>query len=378
MPQSPQRMTIHPPDNHGRPTIGNSSISIFVNPVASPNAIADAAELNREVQNLTKIEDTRVLEIQDKDFSNNVANGPYLCNLRDASTINTDGEFVSNVLATSPGLRDSHYVSPRPVSKSPRLDGPTFLPPSQTPNSLGVNSAHNDHIFYNNTVSTKPPTSLRVHNDERPKTSSPYQNGRVHSQSPSPVRSSSSQILGPIGGVGSPDQECKAVSRVMGQAQCQTAVTINNRTRRRFEEPNKLDLRIQLTASARQRALSPTFPNVLQKSESWHQLVREQMHQAKQAPPAPSPSLPKIARAKSSHSLNQYKQYEATLQPDASLANKKITVSQYLSKKAKHSLSNKSRHKSLGNIATFDDEIEDVDEAFESIFQENNRKRNSK
>uniref|UniRef100_A0A0A9W117 Smoothelin domain-containing protein n=1 Tax=Lygus hesperus TaxID=30085 RepID=A0A0A9W117_LYGHE len=146
--------------------------------------VIDCSTLNQEIQNLTDITDTRILECQDTLLANEAAGGPFICNLRDASTINTDGEFVSNIMATSPGLRDSHFISPRPRSKSPKMDTPSSLPPgSLSANMFEMNNTVPDNVYYNNTTSSKPPTSLSFYSPnaessrvkERPKTSSPYQ-----------------------------------------------------------------------------------------------------------------------------------------------------------------------------------------------------------
>jgi hypothetical protein len=174
------------------------------------------------------------------------------------------------------------------------------------------------------------------------------------------------------------EEEKIAVSKVMGQSQCQQAVMINNRTRTRFDTGKKIEseLLLQVQQSARQKALSPSSsqsPNVLQKSESWHQIVKEQMQQAKQAPP-----LPKISKAKSSHSLAFPKQFEASLKSD-NLSVKQSTVSQYLQGKVspKKSPTPARRDVRTLDFQSIEDYDENVDEVFENILRESNKKRNS-
>lgn len=114
---------------------------------------------------------------------------------------------------------------------------------------------------------------------------------------------------------------------------------------------------------------SPSFPNVLQKSESWHQLVKEQMTQGRHPPP----KSPRLCKTKSSHTLAFPKQFEAHLTPDL-LAKKQTTVDQYLkstsSIQTMKTTKQSSRHKIPASVVKLDDNLENVDEAFESLFQE--------
>lgn len=121
-------------------------------------------------------------------------------------------------------------------------------------------------------------------------------------------------------------------------------------------------------------SLSPSFPSVLQKSESWHQLVKEQIAPVKQPPPK-SPRLP---RAKSSHSLAFPKQFEASLTPDK-VSVKQSTIDQYLKQtEVKRQTETKKQMVKVKQKTTavvkLDDDLENVDEAFESLFIEASKK----
>ncbi|CAH0777023.1 unnamed protein product [Bemisia tabaci] len=138
------------------------------------------------------------------------------------------------------------------------------------------------------------------------------------------------------------------------------------------------------SSPSRSPARSPTS-SVLQKSESWHQMVVEQMLSAKQAPP-----LPKISRAKSSHALAYPKQYEASMSPDAA-SKKQATVKEYLRKSSKSSSacavkanfkkatseknSSATTLKKEAAVVKLNDDLGNVDEAFESLFQESKKKQ---
>lgn len=123
------------------------------------------------------------------------------------------------------------------------------------------------------------------------------------------------------------------------------------------------------------------MPSVLQKSESWHQMIMERMKQAK----PPSPMKPKIARAKSTHNLAcAPKQFEATMTPEA-IEQKKHTVEQFLGKgklrrtekvpvaqSARHAQSTtrtESASKSV-TVTKLNEDFKHVDEAFELLFSE--------
>jgi len=111
---------------------------------------------------------------------------------------------------------------------------------------------------------------------------------------------------------------------------------------------------------------SPSFPNVLQKSESWHQLVKEQSQVRH-----PPPKSPRLAKTKSSHSLAFPKQYEAHLTPDK-LAGTQSKVDQYLKPPSIQSatkIRQTSKQKKTVSIK-LDESLDNVDEAFESLFQE--------
>ncbi|XP_039292718.1 serine/arginine repetitive matrix protein 2 [Nilaparvata lugens] len=165
-----------------------------------------------------------------------------------------------------------------------------------------------------------------------------------------------------------------AVTRVMGQPH--TAVTVTNKMRHRHESAaRKIESHI-LSAAA--NPSSPSFPNVLQKSESWHQMVKEKMAQAKQAPP-----LPKIPKAKSSHALAFPKQFEAA-QPKELLQSKQSTVDQYLKKSKSNAGINKLKERrSTTKVESttsirLDEDLRNVDEAFESLFNETSKRRSNK
>lgn len=285
-------------------------------------------------------------------------NKPYTAYISSSNnTLNS-----SNASKTPTEISKSNYLVPTIVPTPPLTKDNPPSPSSNVPTPSSVERI-SPTKYYNNV--SKP------HLDPR------YLSPAYHSVSPSQRYEDDDSPWGSIvnGDDESPHEE-KAVSRVMGQAQCQQAVTVNNRTRRRFDIDLESELKLQLKQSAQKKSLSPSFPNVIQKSESWHQMVKEQMQQAKQAPP-----LPKISKAKSSHALAQPKQFEAALAPD-SVTQKKITVSQYLAKQQGRSVkSTKSnpKYKSTNTLyIEHDDDLDNVDEVFETIFQETTKKRNSK
>ena len=121
------------------------------------------------------------------------------------------------------------------------------------------------------------------------------------------------------------------------------------------------------------------MPSVLQKSESWHQMIMERMKQAK----PPSPMRPKIARAKSTHNLAcAPKQFEATMTPEA-VERKQHTVERFLGKgklrrtetvpAAQPARRAPSRTESAGKSVTvtkLNEDFKHVDEAFELLFSE--------
>lgn len=112
------------------------------------------------------------------------------------------------------------------------------------------------------------------------------------------------------------------------------------------------------------------MPSVLQKSESWHQMIMERMKQAR----PPSPIKPKIPRAKSTHNLTTIpKQYEAKLSPE-SISIKQQTVEQFLMKdkqrqKSKSPIKAPSP-KSTPAVSKLNEDFKHVDEAFEILFKE--------
>lgn len=126
-------------------------------------------------------------------------------------------------------------------------------------------------------------------------------------------------------------------------------------------------------------ASSPKMPSVLQKSESWHQMVLDRMAPKKSSPiPAgPGKLLPK---AKSSHSLSFAKQFEAAI-PDT--IEKKKTVEAYLNtegskkeinkynfKQFKKTKTSKSSSTASKSVVPLSDNLDNVDEAFDSLFLE--------
>ncbi|KAE8747936.1 hypothetical protein FOCC_FOCC005325 [Frankliniella occidentalis] len=170
----------------------------------------------------------------------------------------------------------------------------------------------------------------------------------------------------------------------------------------------------------RSPSVSPNPGNVLRKSESWHQLAAQtqglpvkgsgraegrplSMHggNGQDLPPAAPARSPGLAKAKSSHSLAFPKQFEAAIKPDA-LQVKQKTVEQYFKKadstagdgfgsgpksasvNVKQQYSKKSQQSSLSvstrktsqtyepltpvEVLLVDDNLENVDEAFESLF----------
>ncbi|XP_024081733.1 uncharacterized protein LOC106674087 isoform X3 [Cimex lectularius] len=377
--------------------MGNANFSNdFSHPVTEtapkPNGYSNftKTESNSPMNNTTFVREDK---LQD--------NRSYLCNLRDASTIDTDREYVSNIPVTSTILKNGQYISITPKSRTPTMDGDganEFI--KQSPNTSGGRSPINrtsppssdgssnngGRVYYNNTqmrLSNKIEDMSQMEN---------YVNARLASNSAltphnlpagTPDRVSPLRNWAPAGSPsikvekasdpvnGGDCYEEKAVSRVMGQAQCQVAVSVNNRNRTRYDDSKNIqsELRLQVQQSARQKSLSPTnFPNVLQKSESWHQMVKEKMNLAKQAPP-----LPKISKAKSSHSLALPRQFESAISPET-VENKKMTVSQYLSKQSNNREQRRYAHKASKSMLDIDD-LENVDEVFESIFQEASKKK---
>lgn len=125
---------------------------------------------------------------------------------------------------------------------------------------------------------------------------------------------------------------------------------------------------------------SPKMPSVLQKSESWHQMVLDRMA-PKKLSPIPSGPGKLQPKAKSSHSLNFAKQFEAAI-PDT--IEKKKTVEAYLNtdsnkkeinkynfkqfKKTKTSKSSSSS--STKTVVPLSDNLDNVDEAFDSLFND--------
>ncbi|XKL63193.1 hypothetical protein PGB90_005557 [Kerria lacca] len=124
------------------------------------------------------------------------------------------------------------------------------------------------------------------------------------------------------------------------------------------------------------------MPSVLQKSESWHQMIMERMKQSK----PPSPIKPKIPRAKSTHNLAAApKQYEATLSPD-SISIKQQTVEQFLSRDKNRQKSKSPKRTVPKNetkqetdisvkVTKLNEDFKYVDEAFEMLFEEANSKK---
>ncbi|KAJ1522422.1 hypothetical protein ONE63_002708 [Megalurothrips usitatus] len=177
--------------------------------------------------------------------------------------------------------------------------------------------------------------------------------------------------------------------------------------------------------SERSPSVSPNPGNVLRKSESWHQLAAQQqglsgagsgaglggrtgrpqsMHGGQDLPPAAPARSPALPKAKSSHNLAFPKQFEAAIKPDA-LQVKQKTVEQYFRKTdggsggdARTSVKHQHQHqqqqyskKSVQSALTVntkrhsqtssshepltpmevllvDDNLDNVDEAFESLF----------
>uniref|UniRef100_A0A8D8W4M2 Smoothelin domain-containing protein n=1 Tax=Cacopsylla melanoneura TaxID=428564 RepID=A0A8D8W4M2_9HEMI len=125
---------------------------------------------------------------------------------------------------------------------------------------------------------------------------------------------------------------------------------------------------------------SPQMPSVLQKSESWHQMLLDRM-----APRKPSPIMSNtgklLPKAKSSHSLSFAKQFEAAI-PDT--IEKKKTVEAYLNtgtsssskkeinkynfKQFKKTKTSKSSSSTSKSVVPLSDNLENVDEAFDSLF----------
>lgn len=113
------------------------------------------------------------------------------------------------------------------------------------------------------------------------------------------------------------------------------------------------------------------MPSVLQKSESWHQMIMERMRQAK----PPSPIQAKMPRAKSTHNLgNMPKQYEAVLSPET-ISIKQHTVEQFLGKtvQSQETRSPQSTRKAVVGsvkVAKLNEDFKHVDEAFDLLFNE--------
>jgi hypothetical protein len=139
-----------------------------------------------------------------------------------------------------------------------------------------------------------------------------------------------------------------------------------------------------VVAQERSPPQSPVqMPSVLQKSESWHQMIMERMKQAK----PPSPIKPKLPRAKSTHNLATLpKQYEATLSPET-LNVKKQTVEQFLlrdkrrqksssppppprAKETANTTSTTTTTTSVKMVSKLNEDFKHVDEAFELLFNE--------
>lgn len=124
---------------------------------------------------------------------------------------------------------------------------------------------------------------------------------------------------------------------------------------------------------------SPKMPSVLQKSESWHQMVLDRMA-PKKLSPIPSGPGKLQPKAKSSHSLNFAKQFEAAI-PDT--IEKKKTVEAYLNtdikkeinkynfKQFKKTKTSKSSSSSSSKaVVPLSDNLDNVDEAFDSLFHD--------
>ncbi|XP_065226448.1 mucin-2-like [Planococcus citri] len=153
-----------------------------------------------------------------------------------------------------------------------------------------------------------------------------------------------------------------------------------------------------LTVAAAHTKVSPTIvvqqsrsppqspvimPSVLQKSESWHQMIMEKMKQAK----PPSPIRQNIPRAKSTHNLScMPKQYEPAFSAQ-DISVKQQTVEQFLNKDkrsrsqtqkqtmmytATGSASGISTHSGTSQVKVdkLNEDFKHVDEAFEILFEE--------
>ncbi|PNF26208.1 hypothetical protein B7P43_G03709, partial [Cryptotermes secundus] len=129
-------------------------------------------------------------------------------------------------------------------------------------------------------------------------------------------------------------------------------------------------------------------PLTLRKSESWHQLVAGQQGIRNKRPQSlalsdltiPNRNIrripPALPKTKSSHSLSFPKQFEAALSPE-SVENKQREVEAYLRTSAKsksHEVRLKAREPKDNSVRPpcemliLDDNLENVDEAFESVF----------
>jgi hypothetical protein len=138
-------------------------------------------------------------------------------------------------------------------------------------------------------------------------------------------------------------------------------------------------------------SLSPSSPSsalTLRKSESWHQLVaghqgiRNKRPQSLALSDLAMPNRnarripPTLPKTKSSHSLSFPKQFEATLSPE-SIENKQREVEAYLKANAKsksHEAKLKAQEPRSNSVPrpsemlVLDDNLENVDEAFENVF----------
>lgn len=153
------------------------------------------------------------------------------------------------------------------------------------------------------------------------------------------------------------------------------------------------DVSVTASPSNNTAASSNTPPSIspsvtLRKSESWHQLVpgqqgiRIKRPQSLALPDLTIPSgnicriPPALPKTKSSHSLSFPKQFEATLSPE-SVENKQRKVEAYLKSSAKPKTQEvkMNAQKSQGNsvlpsseLLVLGDNLENVDEAFENVF----------
>lgn len=135
--------------------------------------------------------------------------------------------------------------------------------------------------------------------------------------------------------------------------------------------PKRKDSPTVIVQQSRSPPQSPIImPSVLQKSESWHQMIMEKMKQSK----PPSPIKHKIPRAKSTHNLAAMpKQYEPTFTPE-NITIKQQTVQHFLSReKQSGTKSPQTQSHSVVNstkIRKLNEDFKHVDEAFETLFNE--------